>query len=911
MTDSIFAKETIAISLEEEMRRSYLDYAMSVIIGRALPDVRDGLKPVHRRVLYAMHELNNDWNRAYKKSARIVGDVIGKYHPHGDTAVYDTIVRMAQNFSMRYMLVDGQGNFGSIDGDSAAAMRYTEIRMAKIAHELLADIEKETVDFGPNYDGSEHEPLILPARVPTLLVNGSSGIAVGMATNIPPHNLNEVIDASVALLENEDLTIDDLIEYIPAPDFPTGATIYGLSGVRQGYRTGRGRVVMRGKTHIEAIGKSNEREAIIIDEIPYQVNKAKLVEKIGELVREKAIEGISDLRDESDKSGMRVVIELKRNENAEVVLNQLYKMTQLQDSFGINMVALVDGQPRLLNLKQILHEFLRHRREVVTRRTLFELKKARERGHILEGLAVALSNVDEIIALIKASATPPEAKAALLSRTWRSSLVEEMLSRVEADIDMVKPDGLEAHMGLQANGYVLSEAQAQAILEMRLQRLTGLEQDKIVGEYKDIMAVILDLLDILAKPERVNQIIHDELIAIKNQFGDGRLSEINPFGGDIADEDLIPPQEMVVTLTHTGYIKAQPVTDYQAQRRGGRGKQATATKEEDFIETLFVANTHDYLLCFTNFGRCHWIKVYNLPQGGRNSRGRPVNNVLEIQEGEKISAILPVKEFTENEYVFMATANGIVKKTPLVDFSRPRTAGIIAISLDENDSLIGAEKTSGSHEVMLFSNNGKAVRFNEYHDDNSTEVETDEVDVLEDNLDDTNITLKGNKGVRPMGRNARGVRGMKLAENAHVISLLVRDDVEDSEKLILTATENGYGKRTPATDYRLSSRGTQGVIAIDTGDRNGDLVAAALVAESDDLMLITSGGVLIRTKVEEVRETGRAAQGVRLINLDENEKLVCLERIAESDEDDDVVDVEDVESTEEINATEPTETSDE
>ncbi len=896
MTDSIFAKETIAISLEEEMRRSYLDYAMSVIIGRALPDVRDGLKPVHRRVLYAMHELNNDWNRAYKKSARIVGDVIGKYHPHGDTAVYDTIVRMAQNFSMRYMLVDGQGNFGSIDGDSAAAMRYTEIRMSRIAHELLADIEKETVDFGPNYDGSEHEPLIMPARIPTLLVNGSSGIAVGMATNIPPHNLSEVINACVALLENEDLSIDELIEFIPAPDFPTGATIYGTAGVRDGYRTGRGRVIMRGKTHIEAIGKNDEREAIIIDEIPYQVNKAKLVEKIGELVREKTIEGISDLRDESDKSGMRVVIELKRNENAEVILNQLYKMTQLQDSFGINMVALVDGQPRLLNIKQILREFLRHRREVVTRRTLFELKKARERGHVLEGLAVALSNVDEIITLIKASATPPEAKAALLARPWRSGLVEDMLSRVQTDLSMVKPDGLPEHMGLHADGYILSEVQAQAILDMRLQRLTGLEQDKIVNEYKDIMSVILDLLDILAKPERINEIIHNELIAIKTQFGDERRSEINLFGGDIADEDLIPPQEMVVTLTHTGYIKAQPATDYQSQRRGGRGKQATATKEEDFIETLFVANTHDYLLCFTSFGRCHWIKVYNLPQGGRNSRGRPVNNVLEIQEGEKISAILPVREFLENEYVFMATSNGTVKKTPLIDFSRPRASGIIAINLKEGDSLIGAAKTSGNHEIMLFSNNGKAVRFSEFHDD-SAEIDNDgdieEIDIEdapESEAEEETSARKSNKGVRPMGRNASGVRGMKLAKGAFVISLLVRSETEDADKLILTATENGYGKRTPANDYRLSSRGTQGVIAIDTGDRNGDLVGAALVAENDDLMLITSGGVLIRTKVEQVRETGRAAQGVRLINLDEGEKLVCLERVAETDEEEEIFD---------------------
>ncbi|MDO5687452.1 MAG: DNA gyrase subunit A [Neisseria sp.] len=856
MTDSLFAKETLPVSLEEEMRRSYLDYAMSVIVGRALPDVRDGLKPVHRRVLYAMHESGNDYNKAYRKSATAVGDTMGKYHPHGDSAIYDTIVRMAQPFSLRYMMIDGQGNFGSVDGDPAAAMRYTEIRMAKIAHEMLADIEKETVDFGPNYDGSRQEPLVLPAKIPSLLINGSAGIAVGMATNIPPHNLGEVTAACFALLDNEDLSIDDLIEHIPAPDFPTGATIYGLTGVREGYRTGRGRVIMRGKTHFEPCGKNGEREAIIIDEIPYQVNKARLCERIGELVREKTLEGIAELRDESDKSGMRVVIELKRGENAEVVLNQLYKMTQLQDTFGINMVALVDGQPRLLNLKQILSEFLRHRREVVTRRTLFELKKARERGHILEGLAVALSNVDEMIALIKASATPPEAKVALLARPWRSSLVEEMLSRSDLDLSMTKPEGLPENVGLGADGYFLSEAQAQAILEMRLQRLTGLEQDKIVSEYKDIMLVILDLLDILAKKERVNQIIRDELTAMQEQFGDARRSEINPFGGDIADEDLIPPQEMVVTLSHTGYIKAQPADDYQAQRRGGRGKQAAATKEEDFIETLFVANTHDYLLCFTSLGRCHWIKVYKLPEGGRNSRGRPVNNVLQLEENEKISAILPVREFPESEYVFFATAQGVVKKTPLSDFSRPRTSGIIALALDEGDSLIGVVKTDGSHEIMLFSNLGKAVRFNE-------------------------------SDVRGMGRTARGVRGMRLPENenARLISLLAAHPQDDQDKLVLTATANGYGKRTPTNDYRLTGRGTQGVIAIDTGERNGEVVAATLVCDSDDLMMITSGGVLIRTKVNQVRETGRAAQGVRLINLDEGEKLVSLERVAETEED--------------------------
>ena len=890
MTDALFAKETLPISLEEEMRRSYLDYAMSVIVGRALPDVRDGLKPVHRRVLYAMHELNNDWNRAYKKSARIVGDVIGKYHPHGDIAVYDTIVRMAQDFSMRYMLVDGQGNFGSVDGDNAAAMRYTEIRMARIAHELLADIDKETVNFGPNYDGSEHEPLVLPAKIPTLLVNGSSGIAVGMATNIPPHNLNEVIDACKALLADDNLSIDDLIEYIPAPDFPTGATIYGLSGVREGYRTGRGRVLMRGKTHIEPIGKHGEREAIIIDEIPYQVNKARMVEKIGELVRDKVLEGIADLRDESDKSGMRVVIELKRNENAEVVLNQLYKMTQLQDSFGINMVALVDGQPRLLNLKQILSEFLRHRREVVTRRTLYELKKARERGHILEGLAVALSNVDEIIALIKASATPPEAKAALVARPWRAGLVADMLARVDVDLSMAKPEGLPENVGLSSEGYFLSDTQAQAILDMRLQRLTGLEQDKIMAEYKEVMAVILDLLDILAKSERVNEIIHNELSAMQQQFGDERRSEINPFGGDIADEDLIPPREMVVTLTHSGYIKTQPTSDYQAQRRGGRGKQAAATKDEDFIETLFVANTHDYLMCFTSIGRCHWIKVYKLPEGGRNSRGRPINNVIQLDEGEKVSAILAVRDFPATEYVFFATAQGMVKKVQLSAFKNVRAQGIKAIALKEGDSLVGVAKTGGSNDIMLFSNLGKAIRFNEYWEGGSEADEGEEDnDIIEaeSGEEGDNGAPKANKGVRPSGRGSGGLRGMRLPAEGRIVSLIsFAPECEAQEELqVLTATTNGYGKRTPIADYSRKGKGGQGNIAINTGERNGELVAATLVSNSDDLMLITSGGVLIRTKVDQVRETGRAAQGVRLINLDEGEQLVSLVRVAETEED--------------------------
>ncbi len=895
--DHHFAKETLPISLEEEMRRSYLDYAMSVIVGRALPDVRDGLKPVHRRVLYAMHELKNNWNSAYKKSARIVGDVIGKYHPHGDIAVYDTIVRMAQDFSMRYVLVDGQGNFGSVDGDGAAAMRYTEIRMAKIAHEMLADIEEETVNFGPNYDGSESEPLVLPTRFPALLVNGSSGIAVGMATNIPPHNLPDTIDACLKLLAEPQTEIDELINIIKAPDFPTGATIYGLGGVREGYKTGRGRVVIRGKTHIEPIGKNGEREAIIIDEIPYQVNKARLVEKIGELVRDKVLEGISDLRDESDKSGMRVVIELKRNENAEVVLNQLYKLTQLQDSFGINMVALVDGQPRLLNLKQILSEFLRHRREVVTRRTLFRLKKARHEGHIAEGKAVALSNIDEMIQLIKESADAPEAKEKLLARPWQSGLVGEMLSRTDLDMQMARPEGLPAGLGLQSGGYFLSDIQADAILRMSLRNLTGLDQDTIVADYKTIMGQIIDFLDILAKPERITAIIHEELEEIKTNFGDERRSEINPFGGDIADEDLIPPREMVVTLTHGGYIKTQPTTDYQAQRRGGRGKQAAATKDEDFIETLFVANTHDYLMCFTNFGKCHWIKVYKLPEGGRNSRGRPINNVIQLDEGEKVSAIMAVREFPEDEYVFFATAQGMVKKVQLSAFKNVRAQGIKAIALKDGDSLVGVAKTSGTSDIMLFSNLGKAIRFNEYYERNgeADDLENEDSDGLDveteaeqDEADGTDTpVLKGN-GVRPSGRGSGGLRGMRLPKGGRIVSLLVSAP-DNTEQQVLTATQNGYGKRTPIEDYSRKGKGGQGIIAIDTGERNGELVAATLVNESDDLMLITSGGVLIRTKVEQIRETGRAAQGVRLINLDEGETLVSLERIAEPEEDEDVL----------------------
>jgi DNA gyrase subunit A len=843
-----FAKETIPISLEDEMKRSYLDYAMSVIVGRALPDVRDGLKPVHRRVLFAMHELNNDFNKPYKKSARIVGDVIGKYHPHGDTAVYDTIVRMAQDFSLRYMLVDGQGNFGSVDGDNAAAMRYTEIRMSKIAHELLEDIDKETVDFGPNYDGSEQEPLIMPARIPNLLINGSSGIAVGMATNIPPHNLNEVVDGCLLLLEKPESSIDALIKLIPAPDFPTAGIIHGTTGVKEGYRTGRGRVVMRGRTHVEKLDKGN-REALIVDELPYQVNKKTFIEKIAELVNDKKIEGISDLRDESDKSGMRVVIELKRGENPDVILNNLYKQTQLQDSFGMNMVALIDGQPKLLNLKQILDAFLRHRREVTTRKTVFELRKARERGHMLEGLAVALANVDEMIKIIKAAPTPPDAKKELMARTWKSSVVEAMLNG--AAMEFSRPEGLSKEFGLTESGYKLSDVQAQEILQLRLQRLTGLEQEKIVNEYKEIMNVITDLLDILATPARVTAIIVDELKAIKDQYGDKRRSEIVENALDLSTEDLITPEDVVVTLSHTGYIKSQVLDEYRAQKRGGRGKQAATTKDDDFIDKMFVANTHDNILCFSSRGQVYWLKAYEVPQGSRTSRGKPIVNLFPLQEGEKINAILPIKEFDDKHYIFMATALGTVKKTPLTDFSNPRKSGIIAINLDDNDFLIGAEITDGSNDIVLVSNGGKAVWFDE-------------------------------EDVRSMGRNTRGVRGMKLQEDQQVLSLLIASDDQQS---MLVATENGYGKRTVLSDFRHSGRATQGVKAIQVSERNGLVVAAKLVNDEDEIMLITTGGVLIRTRVSEIRELGRATQGVTLINLGENEKLSGLEKIVEADDD--------------------------
>jgi DNA gyrase subunit A len=857
-----FAKETLPISLEEEMRRSYLDYAMSVIVGRALPDARDGLKPVHRRVLYAMNEMGNTHNSKYRKSAQAVGETMGKYHPHGDSAIYDTIVRMAQDFSLRHMLIDGQGNFGSVDGDNAAAMRYTEIRLAKIASELLDDLDKETVDFGPNYDGSLKEPLVLPSKLPNLLVNGSSGIAVGMATNIPPHNLNEVVDACLHVLRNPEATIDELIEIMPAPDFPTGGIIYGTTGVREAFRTGRGRVVMRAKVHFEDIDKG-ARQAIIVDELPYQVNKKTLQERIAELVHEKKLEGISHIQDESDKSGMRLVIELKRGEVPEVVLNNLYKLTQLQDTFGVNCVALIDNQPKLCNLKELISVFLDHRREVVTRRTIYNLKEARKRGHVLEGLAVALANIDEFIRIIRNAPTPPVAKAELMAKSWDSQVVKQMLTRTRADGGVVsaadyRPDWLEAEFGLQKDGlYRLSDAQTTEILNMRLQRLTGLEQDKIVAEYKEVMAEIEDLLDILAKPERVATIISGELNDIKTEFGQTKLgarrSTIEHNAQDMSTEDLITPTDMVVTLSHSGYIKSQPLSEYRAQKRGGRGKQATQTKEDDWIDQLFIANTHDYLLCFSNRGRMYWLKVWEVPAGSRGSRGRPIVNMFPLVEGEKINVVLPLtgenRKFPADHFVFMATAQGVVKKTALDDFSNPRKAGIIAVDLDEGDVLIGAALTDGQHDVMLFSDGGKAVRFDE-------------------------------NDVRPMGRTARGVRGMMLDEGQSVIALLV---AEDEQQSVLTATENGFGKRTSITEYTRHGRGTKGMIAIQQSERNGKIVAATLVHVDDEIMMITDKGVLVRTRVSEIRELGRATQGVTLIALDEGAKLSGLQRIVEND----------------------------
>ncbi len=840
------AKEIHPVNIEDELKQSYLDYAMSVIVGRALPDVRDGLKPVHRRVLFAMSETGNDYNKPYKKSARVVGDVIGKYHPHGDTAVYDTIVRMAQPFSLRYLLVDGQGNFGSVDGDSAAAMRYTEVRMSKFAHELLKDLDKETVDFAPNYDETEFAPTVLPTRVPNLLVNGTSGIAVGMATNIPPHNLREVIAGCLALIDNPETSIDELIQLIPGPDFPTAAIINGRAGILDAYRTGRGRVYVRARTNIEEDDAG--RQSIIITELPYQVNKAKLVEKIAELVKDKKIEGISNLRDESDKDGMRVVIELKRNEVAEVIINNLYTQTPMQSVFGINMVALVDGQPRTLNIKQILEAFIKHRRVVVNRRTTFELRKARERAHILEGWSVALANVDEIIQLIKASKTPNEAKEQLLAKSWPAGMVVAMLEKAGAS-DATKPETLAPGLGLIDKNYHLSAAQAQAILDLRLHRLTGLEQDKIFQEYQDILQEIKALIEILMNPAKLMQVIRDELCESRDQFGDERRTEIIANQQDLSNEDLITEEIRVVTLSYQGYVKTQPLDAYQAQHRGGRGKAATAVKDEDFVDQLLIANTHDTILCFSSKGKVYWLKVYQLPLGSRNSRGKPIVNLLPLTQDERISAILPLRDYNDAHFIFMATAQGVVKKVALSNFSRPRSSGIIAIGLDDNDQLVGVETTDGNRDVMLFTNAGKVTRFNE-------------------------------QKIRGMGRTARGVRGIKLQEGQKVISLIV---VKSNACTILTSTENGFGKRTSISEFPTKGRGGQGVISIQTTERNGAVIGAVQVEDNDEIMLITNGGTLVRTRVDEISVVGRNTQGVTLIQLSNNEKLVGLQRIEEQE----------------------------
>ena len=842
-----FAKEVLPINIKNEMRNSYMEYAMSVIVGRALPDVRDGLKPVHRRVLYAMNELGTDWNKPYKKSARVVGDVIGKYHPHGDTAVYDAIVRMAQPFSMRAMLVDGQGNFGSVDGDSPAAMRYTEVRMAKIAHELLADIEKDTVDFAPNYDESESEPVVLPARTPNLLVNGSSGIAVGIATNIPPHNLHEVINGCIALMENPDIDVKGLMQHIPGPDFPTAGIINGARGIAEAYARGRGRIYVRARAAVEV--DDNGKQRIIVNELPYQVNKARLLEKIAELVKDKKIEGISELRDESDKDGMRMVIELRRGENGEVILNNLYSQTQMQNVFGINMVALIDGQPKQLSLKEILQAFIRHRREVVTRRTIFELRKARDRAHILEGLAVALTNIDPVIAAIKASPTPAEARVALMKQAWAPGAVVSMLDRTGAKLS--RPEELDNRFGLLDDGYHLSPTQAQAILDMRLNRLTGLEQDKILKEYEELLEQIEALLLILSNPDRLMEVIREELLAIKQEYGDERRTEIVSSQQDLSIEDLITEEDVVVTLSHAGYVKSQPLTTYTAQRRGGRGKAAASVRDEDFIDKLFISNSHDTVLCFSSLGKVYWLKVYEIPQAGRAARGRPIVNLLPLSKDERISTIMPVHEYKENEFVFMATSKGTVKKTSLSQFSRPRASGLIAMDLPEDDQLVGVSITDGSRDILLFSSSGKAIRFNE-------------------------------ENVRPMGRNAYGVRGIKLGKGQSVIALIIGDGNEDT--MVLTATENGYGKRTPISDYPVHGRGGQGVISIQTTDRNGAVVAAGLVTEGDEMMLISDGGTLVRTRVDEVSVVGRNTQGVRLINLDQGERLSGVERICEPED---------------------------
>ena len=845
---SDFAKEILPVNLEDEMKQSYLDYAMSVIVGRALPDVRDGLKPVHRRALFAMSELGNDWNKPYKKSARIVGDVIGKYHPHGDTAVYDTIVRMAQPFSLRYMLVDGQGNFGSVDGDSPAAMRYTEIRMSRIAHELIADLDKETVNFVANYDESEHEPSVFPTRVPNLLVNGSAGIAVGMATNIPPHNLTEITNACLALIENPDLDIAGLMEYVPGPDFPTAGIINGVRGIHEAYRTGRGRIYIRARNHVES-DDNKGRQKLVFTELPYQVNKARLLEKIAELVKDKKIEGISGLRDESDKDGMRMVVDLKRGEVAEVVLNNLYQHTQLQNVFGINMVALVDGRPQLLNLKQCLQAFIRHRRDVVTRRTVFDLRKARQRAHILEGLSVALSNIDEVIRLIKSSPNRAVAKQALMDRSWEPGAVTGMLERSGADAS--RPDDLEAGFGMVADGYRLSETQTQAILDLRLHQLTGLEQNKIVNEYKELLDLIDELLTILQNPDRLMQVIREELEEMRDQFGDERRTEILTDHLDLTLEDLITEEDVVVTLSHAGYAKSQPLTDYRAQRRGGRGKSAAGVREEDFIDKLFIASTHDTILCFSSRGKVYWLKVYELPQASRIARGKPIVNLLPLEADERINAILPIRDFTDDHYIFMATAMGTVKKTALSSFSRPRANGIIGIDLRDGDYLIDVAITDDSRDIMLFTNAGKVIRFKE-------------------------------NDVRVMGRTACGVRGIKLQPGQHVISLIIASDSP-----VLTATENGYGKRTSADDYPVYGRGGQGVIAIQISERNGAVVGAVPADDNDEVMLISGGGTLVPTRVNEISVMGRNTQGVRLISLVNGESLVGIERIVEDKGDDD------------------------
>jgi DNA gyrase subunit A len=863
---SDLAKEIVPVNIEDELKTSYLDYAMSVIVGRALPDVRDGLKPVHRRVLFAMEVLGNDWNKAYKKSARVVGDVIGKYHPHGDTAVYDTIVRMAQPFSLRYMLVDGQGNFGSVDGDSAAAMRYTEIRMSKIAHSILADLDKETVDFVPNYDGTEHIPAVMPTRIPNLLVNGSSGIAVGMATNIPPHNLTEVVNACLALIENSDISFEELLTYIPGPDFPTAGIISGRAGIEEAYRTGRGKIKIRARASIE-VHETTGKETIVVHELPYQVNKARLIEKMAELVKDKRLEGISALRDESDKDGMRMVIEVKRGEVGEVVLNNLYKLTQMQVSFGLNMVALTNGQPKIFNIKEMLEAFVLHRREVVTRRTIFELRKARERAHLLEGLSIALANIDPIIELIKTSTTPSEAKAGLISRGWDLGNVADMLSA--AGNDAARPEWLEPEFGILDNQYYLTPVQAQAILDLRLHKLTGLEHEKILAEYKGLLDIIAELMHILAEPTRLMEIICEELEAIRDEFGDQRRTEITNASHDLSLEDLITEEDVVVTLSHEGYVKYQILSDYQAQKRGGKGKAATKMKQEDFIERLLIANTHDTILCFSDRGKLYWLKVYQLPLASRTARGRPIVNILPLESDERITAILPVREYEDDKYIIMATASGTVKKTALTAYKNQRANGIIALNLRDDDTLIGVDITDGNNDIMLFSDAGKVVRFNEKVRDSETgEIKLDPE------------TGEQRWALKPIGRTGTGVRGIKLEDTQRVVSLIV----PKNDGQVLTITENGYGKRTELSEYPAKSRATKGVVSIKVSERNGKVVSAVQVEDLDEIMVITDNGTLVRTRVNEVSVIGRNTQGVRLIRTSDDEHVVALQRIDEVEE---------------------------